>query len=225
MSNILSSIITSSNLGMSQFLICTIASIVLGLIIAYIHSYKNRSTSGFLLTVGLIPVIVQVIIMLVNGNLGAGVAVAGAFSLVRFRSAPGTAREIVSLFLAMTVGLATGMGYVIIAVIMVIIVGILTAILPLLFNGNSRGRQLQITVPESLDYEGAFEDIMRKYTDKHEMLYVKTVQMGTAYKLIYEVLMKNEVSAKNFLDEIRIRNGNLEVSIGREIDRKEETSL
>lgn len=225
MSNILSSIITSSNLGMSQFLICTIASIVLGLIIAYIHSYKNRSTSGFLLTVGLIPVIVQVIIMLVNGNLGAGVAVAGAFSLVRFRSAPGTAREIVSLFLAMTVGLATGMGYVIIAVIMVIIVGIMTAILPLLFNGNSRGRQLQITVPESLDYEGAFEDIMRKYTDKHEMLYVKTVQMGTAYKLIYEVLMKNEVSAKNFLDEIRIRNGNLEVSIGREIDRKEETSL
>ena len=225
MSNILSSIITSSNIGMSQFLICTIASIVLGLIIAYIHSYKNRSTSGFLLTVGLIPVIVQVIIMLVNGNLGAGVAVAGAFSLVRFRSAPGTAREIVSLFLAMTVGLATGMGYVIIAVIMVIIVGIMTAILPLLFNGNSRGRQLQITVPESLDYEGAFEDIMRKYTDKHEMLYVKTVQMGTAYKLIYEVLMKNEVSAKNFLDEIRIRNGNLEVSIGREIDRKEETSL
>ncbi len=225
MSNILSSIITSSNLGMSQFLICTIASIVLGLIIAYIHSYKNRSTSGFLLTVGLIPVIVQVIIMLVNGNLGAGVAVAGAFSLVRFRSAPGTAREIVSLFLAMTVGLATGMGYVIIAVIMVIIVGIMTAILPLLFNGNSRGRQLQITVPESLDYEGAFEDIMRKYTDKHEMLYVKTVQMGTAYKLIYEVLMKNEVSVKNFLDEIRIRNGNLEVSIGREIDRKEETSL
>ena len=225
MSNILSSIITSSNLGMSQFLICTIASIVLGLIIAYIHSYKNRSTSGFLLTVGLIPVIVQVIIMLVNGNLGAGVAVAGAFSLVRFRSAPGTAREIVSLFLAMTVGLATGMGYVIIAVIMVIIVGIMTAILPLLFNGNSRGRQLQITVPESLDYEGAFEDIMRKYTDKHEMLYVKTVQMGTAYKLIYEVLMKNEVSAKNFLDEIRIRNGNLEVSIGREIDRKEETNL
>lgn len=225
MSNILSSIITSSNLGMSQFLICTIASIVLGLIIAYIHSYKNRSTSGFLLTVGLIPVIVQVIIMLVNGNLGAGVAVAGAFSLVRFRSAPGTAREIVSLFLAMTVGLATGMGYVIIAVIMVIIVGIMTAILPLLFNGNSRGRQLQITVPESLDYEGAFEDIMRKYTDKHEMLYVKTVQMGTAYKLIYEVLMKNEVSVKNFLDEIRIRNGNLEVSIGREVDRKEETSL
>ena len=117
------------------------------------------------------------------------------------------------------------MGYVIIAVIMVIIVGIMTAILPLLFNGNSRGRQLQITVPESLDYEGAFEDIMRKYTDKHEMLYVKTVQMGTAYKLIYEVLMKNEVSVKNFLDEIRIRNGNLEVSIGREIDRKEETSL
>ena len=225
MSNVLSSIITSSNIGMSQFLICTIASIVLGLIIAYIHSYKNRSTSGFLLTVGLIPVIVQVIIMLVNGNLGAGVAVAGAFSLVRFRSAPGTAREIVSLFLAMTVGLATGMGYVIIAVIMVIIVGIMTAILPLLFNGNSRGRQLQITVPESLDYEGAFEDIMRKYTDKHEMLYVKTVQMGTAYKLIYEVLMKNEVSVKNFLDEIRIRNGNLEVSIGREIDRKEETSL
>ena len=206
MSNILSSIITSSNIGMSQFLICTIASIVLGLIIAYIHSYKNRSTSGFLLTVGLIPVIVQVIIMLVNGNLGAGVAVAGAFSVVRFRSAPGTAREIVSLFLAMTVGLATGMGYVIIAVIMVIIVGIMTAILPLLFNGNSRGRQLQITVPESLDYEGAFEDIMRKYTDKHEMLYVKTVQMGTAYKLIYEVLMKNEVSVKNFLDEIRIRN-------------------
>ncbi|MBR3355576.1 MAG: DUF4956 domain-containing protein [Oscillospiraceae bacterium] len=221
----LSSIITSSDIGMSQFLICTAVSIILGLIIAYIHSYKNRSTSGFLLTVGLIPVIVQVIIMLVNGNLGAGVAVAGAFSLVRFRSAPGTAREIVSLFLAMTAGLATGMGYLIIAAIMVIIVGIMTVILPLLFNGNSRGRQLQITVPESLDYEGAFEDIMRKYTDKHEMLYVKTVQMGTAYKLIYEVLMKNEVSVKNFLDEIRIRNGNLEVSIGREIDRKEETSL
>ena len=224
MSNILSSIITSSEIGMSQFLVCSIVSIILGLIISYIHSYKNRSTTGFLLTVGLIPVIVQVIIMLVNGNLGAGVAVAGAFSLVRFRLAPGTAREILSLFLAMTVGLAAGMGYVAIAVIMVIVVGILTVLLPLLFDENNKTRQLQITVPESLDYEGAFEEIMNKYTEKHEMLYVKTVQMGTAYKLLYDVLIKDGISVQSFLDDIRTRNGNLEVSIGREMERKEEAA-
>ncbi len=225
MSNILSSIITTTEISMGQFALCTLASIVLGLSIAGFHSYRNRTSSGFLITIGLIPVIVQVIIMLVNGNLGAGVAVAGAFSLVRFRSAPGTAREIGSLFLAMAVGLATGMGYLMIAVLLVLIVGALTVILPMVFHDNSETRLLQIFVPEALDYEGAFEEILPQYTQSYELIGVKTAQMGTVYKLMYEVVMKKEVSAKQFLDELRVRNGNLEVSMGRCLGTRDDVGL
>lgn len=225
MSNVLNSIITTNEIGMSQFVVCTVVSIVLGLVIAAAHSYKNRTNAGFQITIGLIPVIVQVIIMLVNGNLGAGVAVAGAFSLVRFRSAPGTAREIGSLFLAMAVGLATGMGYLAIAALLVIIVVTLSILLPLVFHEEGGTRLLQIMVPEALDYEGVFEDLMAKFTRTHEMTSAKTVQMGTVYKLTYEIVMKQGMSEKKFLDEIRVRNGNLEVSIGRTMDRREEMGL
>ena len=225
MVNILSSVITSSEIGIGTFLVCTAVSVLLGAAAAWIHSFRNRTSSSFLLTIGLIPVIVQVIIMLVNGNLGAGVAVAGAFSLVRFRSAPGTAREISSLFLAMAVGLATGMGYLTIACLLVLIVGMLTVFLPHLFKANAGIRTLTVNVPEILDFEGIIDEVLEKYTKTYELNSVKSVSMGTLYRLSYDMVLLEKTKTKELLDAIRECNGNLDVSISRSADHRDEAYL
>jgi hypothetical protein len=192
MLNIFSSIInTSGEITSGTILLCTVSAILLGITVAMIHSYKNKTNNSFLLSVSLIPVIVQVIIMLVNGNLGTGVAVAGAFGFVRFRSAPGTAREISSLFLAMTIGLATGMGYITVACLLTMIVGILTLLSLHFFADRKSSRILSVTVPEALDYEGVFEEVLSKYSKRYQLISVKTVAMGTMYRLMYEVETKD----------------------------------
>ena len=173
-----------------------------------------------MVTLVLLPAIVQLVIILVNGNIGAGVAVAGAFSLVRFRSAPGRGQEITSIFLAMAVGLATGMGYIGIAILFSILISVINLILNLTKFGNETEthRTLKITVPENLDYEGKFEDIFDKYLSSYSYDEVKTCNMGSLYKLTLSVVMKTDISSKAFLDELRTRNGNLDISLGRRID-------
>lgn len=225
MLNIFGSVIDTSNITSGAILLCTASAILLGLAVAWIHSYKNRSNNSFLLSVSLIPVIVQVIIMLVNGNLGTGVAVAGAFGFVRFRSAPGTAREISSLFLAMTIGLATGMGYIAVAFLLTLIVGLLTILSLQFFTDIHSSRILSVTVPEVLDYEGVFEEVLSKYTVNYQLISVKSVAMGTMYRIMYEVETKDPDQTKEFLDSLRIRNGNLEVSLSRRYDKTEEIAL
>ncbi len=165
----------------------------------------------------MLPAIVQLVIMLVNGNIGAGVAVAGTFSLVRFRSQPGTAREITLLFLAVAVGLATGMGYVALAGVFFLIVAALLALLSLTDTAGDRRRILKITIPENLDYEALFDDLLEKYTEKHTLDRVRTSNMGTLYELQYTVVLRGTTVPKDFLDGIRCRNGNLNVSCGREV--------
>ena len=225
MFNLMNSIISTSGITVSSFLICSAASVLLGIAIAFIHTLKNTYSKSFLVTLITIPVIVEAVIMLVNGNLGAGVAVAGTFSLVRFRSAPGTAREICSLFLAMAVGLATGMGYIFVAVMLVLVVGLLSVILAQSKFMETVSRTLQISIPENLDYEGVFEPVFADYADRFELVNVRTAQMGTVYKLMYDVTLKNGISTKSFIDAIRVRNGNLEVSLGRSFDKKEDQQL
>ena len=156
---------TTAAFSLGTFLACTAASLVLGIVIAVIYMYRNTYTKGFVVTLALMPAIVQMVIMLVNGNLGTGVAVMGAFSLVRFRSVPGTAREISSIFLAMAVGLATGMGYLAIAVLFVAVLGIASIVFTVspFGAGNVLERSLRITIPESLDYTEVFDDIFNKY--------------------------------------------------------------
>ena len=225
MLDIMGSVIPATGVTLNSFIICTVASVILGAAVAYIHTIRNTFSKSFIVTLFAIPVIVEVIILLVNGNLGAGVAVAGTFSLVRFRSAPGTAREILSLFLAMATGLATGMGYILIAALLVITVGLIMAALSSFRFMQETQRTLQISIPENLDYDGVFEPVMNEYLDSYQLSNVKTAQMGTVYKLTYDVVMKQGVSTKAFIDSLRVRNGNLEISLGRHIDGKESVQL
>ena len=179
----------SISMTAAGFLTCTAASIGLGLSIAIVYMASNKNyRKGFLITVALMPCIVQTVIMIVNGNLGTGIAVMGAFSLVRFRSIPGKAQEILTIFLAMAVGLATGMGYL--------------------------GRMLKITVPEDLNYTDAFDDIWKEYTTKASLSSVRTSHMGSLYKLEYLVTLKDIAKEKDMIDALRTRNGNLEIVCG-----------
>ena len=220
LSNIFTSIITNGTFTGAQLGIATVTSLICGLIIAGTYLVKNRCSRSFAVTLVLLPAIVELVIILVNGNIGAGVAVAGAFSLVRFRSAPGKGQEITSIFLAMAVGLATGMGYVGVAVLFSVVVSLINLLLNVLKFGEAGDdfRTLKITVPENLDYEGKFEDIFVKYLSSYTFDEVKTSNMGSLYKITLSVVMKPNVSNKEFLDELRTRNGNLDISLGRRID-------
>jgi len=207
----------SSSLSAQTFLICIIAALVMGLVIAAAHMYRSTYTKGFIGTLVLMPAIVALVIMLVNGNLGAGVAVMGAFSLVRFRSIPGTAREINSIFLAMAVGLACGMGYIGAAAIFVVVTELVNMVLAASKFGEKaeKEKSLRITIPESLDYSDVFNDIFEKYLTKAELVQVKTSNMGSLFKLEYAIEFKNADTEKEMIDELRCRNGNLEIMCSR----------
>jgi len=203
----------SSSVTVQSLLLCMGAAFVLGLAIAGIYMFRNTYTKSFVITLVLMPAIVQLIIMLVNGNIGAGIAVMGAFSLVRFRSAQGTAREISSLFLAMAVGLALGMGYIGVAAIFTLILGIFTLILELLHFGEKKKQELQlrITIPESLDYTQVFDEVFQEYAKSWKLVQVKTTNMGSMFKLEYRVTLNEAKQEKEMIDAIRCRNGNLEI--------------
>lgn len=204
-------------IDVNDFLICVGVALAIGVFLAFINTFRNRYTKSFIVTVAVLPAIVTVVIMMVNGNIGAGVAVAGAFSLVRFRSAPGTAREIATLFLAMGAGLVVGMGYIAYAVLFTLIMGafiVLTGVFGIAFSSKEAAEKiLRITIPEDLNYTDLFEDLFEKYTKSHTQISVKTSAMGSLYKLKYSIVFKDVKSEKEFIDQIRCRNGNLEVYI------------
>lgn len=197
-----------------SFFLCLGASIAFGLIIAFVHSFRNSTSKSFVMTLALLPAIVQVVIMLVNGSIGAGIAVMGAFNLVRFRSVPGSAKEICSIFLAMAVGLATGMGYLLLAGILVVVICTIQLIFSFIKIGDKTSvkKELRITIPESLDYTGVFDELFEQYTKSNELVEVKTANMGSLYKLRYIVILKEQSQEKQFIDDLRCRNGNLEIS-------------
>lgn len=210
--NIFSSVITNG-ITPGAFAVCTAVSLISGLIISLCHGISGDSSKGFSVTVALLPAIVQVVIMLVNGNLGTGVAVAGAFSLVRFRSAPGSAKEILNIFTALAAGLAAGVGYIGIALIFVIIISAAEVIYTFTGFGEQpkNERCLKITIPEELDYTDVFDDLFNKYTSSAQLKKVKTSGLGSLYQLTYTVKLKDIKKEKEFIDNIRCRNGNLEI--------------
>lgn len=210
--------ILGTELTLTSFLICTGVSLLLGVGTALVAGYRSRSTQSLAVTLAILPAVVQAVIMLVNGSIGAGIAVAGAFSLVRFRSAPGTAQEIAAIFLAMAIGLATGMGYVgLAALLFLILAGAMLALTVLRFGQKEdAGRILKITIPEDLDYDGLFDDLFERYTTAHTLEKVKTTNMGTLYELRYRITLRQEPVPKVFLDELRCRNGNLNITCCRE---------
>ena len=203
-----------------DFFLVLLTALVLGLIIALSYMYRTRYTKSFVVTLALLPAVVAMVIMMVNGNIGAGVAVAGAFSLVRFRSVPGTAREIGTLFLAMGAGLCAGMGYLAYALLFTLLLSLIF----LLFNrlrflggrANQYYRTLSITVPEDLNYTDAFTDILEGYTAERELIRVKTTNMGSMFRLTYTVTMKRGADERAMLNALRTRNANLEISLSRQ---------
>ncbi|MCD7728700.1 MAG: DUF4956 domain-containing protein [Clostridia bacterium] len=211
---------TSSSITVWQFLGCVATGLVLGLIIAAVYAFKNKHSVSFLVTLILLPAIVAVVIIMVNGNIGAGIAVAGAFSLVRFRSVPGSAKDIATIFLAMVAGIVTGTGYIGYAVLFTIVICAVMLVLQLLGISKKFGktpyRTLRITVPEDLNYTEIYDDLFERYTDYCENVSIKTTNMGSLYKLTYDIKIKDPSEEKAFIDELRCRNGNLEVSICRQ---------
>ena len=206
---------------LSAFLMCIFAALVLGVLTALVFSFRNRHSGSLILSLAVLPPIVTLVIMMVNGNIGAGLAVAGTFSLVRFRSAPGTAREICGLFMSTAIGITCGMGFIGIAAVFFLVMAVFLVILSLARFGETAAssRQLKITIPENLDYDGLFDDIFEKYTSRHELVRVKTTNMGTLYELTYSINLKTPDVSKQFIDDIRCRNGNLNIICGRESDR------
>lgn len=213
MLNSLFSSVIGNTLTPAAFFGCTGCALILGFLLAAFYMFKNTYSKSFVVTVALLPVIVQVIMMLVNGNLGTGVAVMGAFSLIRFRSAPGTAREILAIFSAMAVGLATGVGYLGIATVFTVIIIAANLFYTAVNFGDSSNcrRELKITVPESLDYTTLFDDLFAQYTKSHCLNKVKTSNLGSLFQLSYTVELKSEQQEKAFLDALRCRNGNLDI--------------
>ncbi len=212
--------VISSTITVPVFLLCTAVSLVLGTGVALVSRFRAKCTSSFSVALTVLPATVQLVIMLVNGNIGAGVAVAGAFSLVRFRSAQGSAREIAAIFLAMAIGLATGMGYLTLAALAFVLLGGVMLLASMLRLGESTERVLRVTIPENLDYEGLFDDLFEKYTKTHSLERVKTSNMGTLYELQYRVRFRDAQPPKAFFDALRCRNGNLNISCGREENRE-----
>lgn len=196
-----------------QFFVCLGLSIGLGLVIALCYMFKNDFSKNLVFTVALMPPIVCVLIMLVSGSMGAAIAVGGVFALTRFRSATGTSRELVQILLAMATGLTLGLGYVWIAIILVAVVEVVSIIFTLVRFGESPKlrRTLKITIPEELDYSELFDDLFKKYTTKAVLVKVKLKNLGTLFQLTYDVVLKDEKQEKTFIDEIRVRNANLDI--------------
>jgi hypothetical protein len=214
--NELKALLTLNLNDLSSFLLSMLFALIAGLIIAFGYTVKSRYTKSFVLTLALLPAIVCVVIMIVNGNIGAGIAVMGAFSLVRFRSAQGTAKEIIMIFSAMGAGLLAGMGSLVLAVIFSII---LTAIF-ILYNcvtfnkgGREKFKVLTVTIPEDLDYSGIFDDVFSEYTSSHELIKVKTTNMGSMFRLTYNISLKDPTKEKAMIDMLRERNGNLDITV------------
>jgi hypothetical protein len=212
--NAIAASVYNGTLTLQGMVLCTVFSLIFGFLIAGIYMFKNNYSRSLATTLVLLPAIVQIVIMLVNGNIGAGVAVAGAFSLVRFRSIPGTAREIGALFFAMALGFVTGLGYIFYAFVFLLLIGGASLLLTQLsFGEDGSVRVLKIKIPESLDYEGLFDDIFAKHTRSFRLEKVTTSDMGSLFELTYAVRLKS--SSKAFIDELRCRNGNLNITLSR----------
>ncbi len=212
---------TTTVISVGNFMLCVAVALVLGLILAFAYMYRTRYTKSFVVTVAMLPAVVCVVIMMVNGNIGAGVAVAGVFSLVRFRSVPGTAKEIGIIFVAMGAGLICGMGYLAYAALFTVVMSLVLVIYNGLDFGTRRNAQLyktlRITIPEDLDYTSVFDDIFETYTSECELAQVKTTNMGSLFRLTYDLTLKDPDKEKEMIDKLRVRNGNLEITVSKQV--------
>ncbi|MBF1051502.1 MAG: DUF4956 domain-containing protein [Peptostreptococcaceae bacterium] len=209
---------STSLISIGKFFICIMAALLAGLIIALSYKIRNKTTQNFVTTLALMPAMVCVIILMVNGNIGTGVAVTGAFSLIRFRSVAGSSSDLGAIFLAMGTGLIIGMGYIGFAFVFAIIISIMQIIYANIGMGkrDDVDRTMRIAIPEDLDYTGVFEDLFEKYTISNQLTNVKTTDMGSLFRLTYNISLKDAKLEKELIDNLRCRNGNLEISISKQ---------
>ena len=222
MPELFTSITEGRVITLSLYLICTLTALFCGALIVLAASFRSNASKSLSLSLLLLPAIVETVIIMVNGNVGTGIAVAGAFSLVRFRSAPGKARDIAAIFLAMTAGLTCAAGYVAIALLFTVLISAILAVATLIPTKADKEYELRVTVPESLSYADAFDDIFKKYSKSARLTRVKTSNMGSLYKLYYKLQINDNSKIKEMIDELRCRNGNLEISLTIDTERSEE---
>jgi hypothetical protein len=205
--------VTLGGISIGTYLISAMAALVCGLIVAIVASFRTHVSKSFFVSLIVLPLAVQTVIFMVNGSVGTGIAVAGAFSLIRFRSVPAKAKDIVSIFVAMTAGLSCAAGYVGIGILFVLIACACMFLLSFIKMSSEREQQLIITIPENLNFTGVFDDLFEKYTSRNSLVGVKVVNMGSLYKLTYRIVMKDDAEIRSFIDDIRVRNGNLEIQL------------
>lgn len=213
--------VIGSAMSVGSFLLCEVCALLLGFLSSLVFTRREVHSGAYAQTLVLLPPVVALVIMMVNGNIGAGLAVAGSFALVRFRSAPGSAKEITGVFFTVAIGLACGMGYLAYAALFFVIVALSALLLERFRFGEPGGthRNLKITIPENLNYEELFDDLFEQYTRSHELVRVRTTNMGTLYELSYVIELKDPAHTRAFLDALRCRNGNLNIVCGREAER------
>ena len=223
MTNIFSSIFTGS-LTLGQFILAISSSMFMGLILSVVFMYRNTYTRSFISALVLIPAVETVVIMLVNDNLGVGLSVAGSFALIRFRSVKGNAKELVAVFIAMTIGIICGTGYVALAAVFTLM--LCTVMFALTVSGfgkvSENERYLKITIPESLNYDEVFDEVLDRYAGRYELESIKTLTLGSLFRLEYSITMKEPARIREMIDELRTRNGNLEIMCGRPAVNREE---
>ena len=204
---------TATGLDIKTALIAAGAALLLGLTLSIVHQKTTQSNKGFLITLAVLPLLVMAVMIMINGNLGTSIAILGAFSLIRFRSLEGHAKDLLAIFFAMMIGLACGMGHILFGTVITLIAILAIIILTYthFLEPNQNERVLKIVIPEDLDYDEVFEDIFKKYTSRHRLVKMKTMNMGSLYKLTYDIKIKHGIKEKEFLDEIRVKNCNLKV--------------
>ena len=224
LSHLFYDIFTDTAVDPTMMMLAIGVSLLLGLAVAKVYQFKTVYSKSFVMSLALLPTLIAIVIFLVNGSLGAGVAVMGAFSLIRFRSAPGGAKELVSIFLVMTIGIAIGMGYRVFATVFTFIMSLAMLLLEVVNFGQIKHsmRQLTIVIPESLDYESIFDDIFNKAANHVELANVKTSDMGSLFKIKYILQLNGRMTEKELIDALRTRNGNLEIAISRYITKENE---
>lgn len=207
--------ILNNGVTLQSFLICMAVALALGFVVAVLHMKTSLSNKNFVITLTILPALVASVILMVNGNLGTSIAVVGAFSLVRFRSIPGNSKEIMNVFFAMAIGLAVGTGFIGYAAAFTLVIAFVILALNLLHfgEGKTSGKILKILIPESLDYTTVFDEIFKSDLSAYELRSSKTADMGSLYELTYLVSLKRSTNEKEFMDHIRVKNGNLKVTL------------
>ena len=209
------SILHTGSFSAESVFLTMLVALALGIVIALVYKSSHSHTSSFAVMLAVLPVVESVIILMVNGNLGASVVVLGAFGLIRFRSATGSAWDIGFIFFAMAVGLAVGLGFLGLAAVLTVVVCAIMYLLERMHFGTSipKEKQLRITIPEDLEYNGIFDDLFQTYTNSVRLERVKTINLGTMYELTYVLDLKDPAKEKEFIDALRCRNGNLTVIV------------